>query len=96
MTHGASEHILEASCLSRGTFELSQTPFLTGLPGGPIHGQVNDTRKRACTHPRTTRTMEQVSDCLLGLVLVSQVSPDQGKETPLRRDLALRAHSVES
>ncbi|PKI73414.1 hypothetical protein CRG98_006184 [Punica granatum] len=73
MTHGASEHILEASCLSRGTPELSQTPFLTGLPGGPIHGQVNGTRKRACTHPRTTRTVEQVQTAFRG----SSWSPDQ-------------------
>ncbi|PKI55032.1 hypothetical protein CRG98_024578 [Punica granatum] len=96
MTHGASKHILEASCLSRGTPELSQTPFLTGLPGGLIHGQVNDTRKWACTHPRTTRTMEQVSYCLSRLIFVSRVSFDPGKGTPLRRVLVLRAHSVES
>ncbi|PKI58418.1 hypothetical protein CRG98_021176 [Punica granatum] len=53
--------------------------FLPRLPGRLIHGQVNDTQKQACTHPRTTRTMEQVSDCLSGLVLVSRVSPDPGK-----------------
>ncbi|OWM66803.1 hypothetical protein CDL15_Pgr012395 [Punica granatum] len=53
--------------------------FLTGLPGRPIHGQVNGTQKRACIYPRTTRTMEQVLNCLSRLVLVSRVSPDPAK-----------------
>ncbi|PKI69609.1 hypothetical protein CRG98_010001 [Punica granatum] len=54
--------------------------FLTGLPGRPIHGQVNGTRKQAFTHPRTTRTMEQVSDCLSEFILVSRWS-----RTPLNK-----------
>ncbi|PKI43829.1 hypothetical protein CRG98_035780 [Punica granatum] len=53
--------------------------FLTGLPGRPIHGQVNGTRKQTYTHPMTTRTMEQVSDCLSKFILVSRVDPDPEK-----------------
>ncbi|PKI55403.1 hypothetical protein CRG98_024176 [Punica granatum] len=79
MTHGASEHILEASYLSQGTPEPFANAFPTGLSERPIHGQVNGIRKRACTHPRTNRTVEQVSNDLSGLVLVSRVSPDPEK-----------------
>ncbi|OWM75159.1 hypothetical protein CDL15_Pgr012645 [Punica granatum] len=79
MTHGTSEHILEASCLNQGTPERFVDTFPTGLPERPIHVQVNGTRKWACTHPRTNRTVEQVSNCLSGLVLVSRVSPNPGK-----------------
>ncbi|OWM90307.1 hypothetical protein CDL15_Pgr014145 [Punica granatum] len=50
---------------------------------GPIHGQVNGTRKRACMHPRTTRTMEQVSDCPSEFDLVSRVDPDLERGPPL-------------
>ncbi|PKI59717.1 hypothetical protein CRG98_019893 [Punica granatum] len=57
----------------------SKDAFLTGLPGRPIHGQVNGTRKQACTHPRTTRTMEQDSNCVSGFILVSRVDLDPGK-----------------
>ncbi|PKI78474.1 hypothetical protein CRG98_001114 [Punica granatum] len=53
--------------------------FLTGLPGRPIHRQVNGTRKQACTHPTTTRTMDQDSDCVSQFILVSRVDPDPGK-----------------
>ncbi|PKI76946.1 hypothetical protein CRG98_002656 [Punica granatum] len=63
---------------------------------GPIHGQVNDTRKRACTHPRTIRTMEQVSDCPSEFDLVSRVDPDLERGPPFKRDLTFRAHSVEN
>ncbi|PKI78382.1 hypothetical protein CRG98_001203 [Punica granatum] len=59
--------------------EVSEEVFLTGPPGRPIHEQVNDTRKQACTHLRTTGTKEQVSDCVSGFILVSRVDPDQGK-----------------
>ncbi|PKI73242.1 hypothetical protein CRG98_006377 [Punica granatum] len=59
-----------------------------GFPGRSIHGQVIGTGKRACTHPRTTRTMEQVSDCLSGLVLVSRVSPDPGRDPSQTRSSA--------
>ncbi|OWM77121.1 hypothetical protein CDL15_Pgr013212 [Punica granatum] len=79
VTNHTSESISEASCLSRDTPELSQTPFLTGLPKDPVHGQVNGTRERAYTHPRTTKTMEQASDRLSGLVLISRVIPDSEK-----------------
>ncbi|OWM65571.1 hypothetical protein CDL15_Pgr023841 [Punica granatum] len=79
MINGTSERISEAFCLSRGTLRTFADTFLMRLPGRPIHRQVNGTQKRACIHPRTTRTMEQVSDCLSGLVLVSRVSPDPGK-----------------
>ncbi|PKI59068.1 hypothetical protein CRG98_020523 [Punica granatum] len=65
--------------LKSGTPRAFADAFLTGLPGRLIHGQVNSTQKRACIHPRTTRTMEQVSNCLSGLVLVSRVSPDPRK-----------------
>ncbi|PKI64261.1 hypothetical protein CRG98_015346 [Punica granatum] len=43
--------------------------FITGLPE----------LQKVCTHPRTTRTKEQVSDCLLEFVLVSRVDPDPEK-----------------
>ncbi|OWM63011.1 hypothetical protein CDL15_Pgr026185 [Punica granatum] len=54
MTNGTSEHISEVFCLSQGTPEHPQTPFLTGSPGGPIHEQINGTRKQACIHSRVT------------------------------------------
>ncbi|OWM90857.1 hypothetical protein CDL15_Pgr010668 [Punica granatum] len=82
MTNGTSGRILEASCLSRGTPEHSQTPFLTGLPGRPIHERANDYRKQAYTCPRTTKAMEQASDCLSEFDLVSRVDPDLGKGPP--------------
>ncbi|PKI49207.1 hypothetical protein CRG98_030396 [Punica granatum] len=79
LTNHTSESISETSCLSRDTPELSQTPFLTRLSKDPVQGQVNGTRERAYTHPRTTKTMEQASDRLSGLVLVSRVIPDPEK-----------------
>ncbi|PKI67384.1 hypothetical protein CRG98_012221 [Punica granatum] len=39
MTNGTSERTSEASCLSRGTPEPSQTSFLTGLPGTRSTGE---------------------------------------------------------
>ncbi|PKI59957.1 hypothetical protein CRG98_019651 [Punica granatum] len=53
--------------------------FSNRAPRRPIHEQINGTRKQACTHPRTTRTKEQVSDCLSEFVLVSQVDLDLEK-----------------
>ncbi|PKI42787.1 hypothetical protein CRG98_036821 [Punica granatum] len=50
--------------------------FPTRFPERPIHERTNGTRKQACTHPKTTRTKEQVSNCLSGLILVSRVSLD--------------------
>ncbi|OWM72659.1 hypothetical protein CDL15_Pgr027195 [Punica granatum] len=79
MTNGTSGRISKASCLSRGTPELSQTSFLTKLPGRPIHERANDGRKLAYTCPRTTKAMEQVSDCLSEFDLVSRVDPGLGK-----------------
>ncbi|OWM73824.1 hypothetical protein CDL15_Pgr015124 [Punica granatum] len=54
-------------------------PFLTGLQGRPIHERANDGRKQAYTCPRTTKAMEQVSDCLSKFDLVSRVDPDLEK-----------------
>ncbi|PKI59325.1 hypothetical protein CRG98_020280 [Punica granatum] len=65
--------------LKPGYYRTFADVFLTGLPGRPIHGQVNDTRKQTCTHPRTTKTMEQDLDCVSELILVSRVDPDQEK-----------------
>ncbi|OWM74747.1 hypothetical protein CDL15_Pgr012661 [Punica granatum] len=72
MTNDTSGRVSEASCLSRGTPELSQMPFSNRAPGRPIHGQVNGTQERACTYPGTTGIMEQVSDNLSKLDLVSR------------------------
>ncbi|OWM78307.1 hypothetical protein CDL15_Pgr001028 [Punica granatum] len=53
--------------------------FLTGLPGRPIHERANDDQKQTYTCPRTTKAMEQASDCLSEFDLVSRVDPDLGK-----------------
>ncbi|OWM90301.1 hypothetical protein CDL15_Pgr014139 [Punica granatum] len=67
------------SCLGRGVPQTLTDVFSNGAPGGPIHKQINGTRKQTCTHPRTTGTKEQVSDCLSEFVLVSRVDPDPEK-----------------
>ncbi|PKI51089.1 hypothetical protein CRG98_028518 [Punica granatum] len=54
--------------------------FLTRLPGRPIHERANDTRRKAYTSPKTTRTMKQDSDCVSKFILVSRVDPDSGKK----------------
>ncbi|PKI47012.1 hypothetical protein CRG98_032597 [Punica granatum] len=69
----------EASCLSQGTPRTLTNAFSNRAPEGPIQGQVNGTRKWVCTHPRTTWTLEQVSDCPSELNLVSRVDPDLEK-----------------
>ncbi|PKI52246.1 hypothetical protein CRG98_027363 [Punica granatum] len=68
----------KASCLSQDTSRTLTDAFSNRAPGRPIHGRVNGTRERVCTHPRTTRTMEQVSGCL-----PSESRP--GKGTPSNR-----------
>ncbi|PKI67485.1 hypothetical protein CRG98_012069 [Punica granatum] len=78
----ASAEAGTATLFTAGSPEHQKTPFLTGLPGGLIHGLVNGTRKQACTHPRTTRTMEQVSDRPSGLVLVSREVPTAHPSPP--------------
>ncbi|OWM76814.1 hypothetical protein CDL15_Pgr017207 [Punica granatum] len=76
VTNDTSGRVSEASCLSRDTPRTLTDAFSNRAPECPIHGQVNGTREQVCTHPRTTRTMEQVSGYLSRLVLVSRVSPD--------------------
>ncbi|PKI55755.1 hypothetical protein CRG98_023846 [Punica granatum] len=76
VTNDTSGRVSEASCLSRDTPRTLTDAFSNRAPECPIHGQVNGTREQVCTHPRTTRTMEQVSGYLSRLILVSRVSPD--------------------
>ncbi|PKI51046.1 hypothetical protein CRG98_028571 [Punica granatum] len=77
--HKDSRLKLRSTLLKLGHSRTFTDAFLTAPPRGPIHEQINGTRKQACTHPRTTRTKEQVSDCLSEFVLVSRVDPDSEK-----------------
>ncbi|OWM90092.1 hypothetical protein CDL15_Pgr000879 [Punica granatum] len=95
VTNDMSGRDSETSCLSRGTPRTLTNAFSDRTPGDPIQGRANGTREQTCTHPRTTKTMEQTSDCPSEFDLVFRVDPDL-KRGPLKRDLTLRAHSVES
>ncbi|PKI36667.1 hypothetical protein CRG98_042942 [Punica granatum] len=56
--------------------------FPARLPRRPIYERTNGTWKQTYTHPRTTRTMKQDSDCISGFILVSRVDFDPGKRGP--------------
>ncbi|OWM70938.1 hypothetical protein CDL15_Pgr019449 [Punica granatum] len=71
VTNDTSEHVPEASCLSRGTPDLSQTPFLTGLPGpDPLTSKRHP--ETGLQAPRDHRVMEQALDDLSKLYRVSR------------------------
>ncbi|OWM76709.1 hypothetical protein CDL15_Pgr008087 [Punica granatum] len=65
MTNDVSGHILEVSCLSRDTPDLSRMPFLVGLPGSaPLTSKRHSKTGLQAPREGTTGVVEQASDDL--------------------------------